>query len=718
MANTTTKGMTDLFSEAGVTVMELPEKEDDGKITCHWVNYKDTTKVYPLELFQGYNSLKAITFSFEFSFVSKLVDMFDTAEIVLGAEFIAAKMNTSLAEQMATVMANADEIKISLHRNKRFAKRVVEGDVEIRYPNIMADHRKIYMLKADDGRVRTIMPSANMSGSAWDPEHHIENYVVCDDMECYEAYLRQFDTVWSLSDSVIPDARVTEYVQKHDAEVLEAEESRNLEEALYDVANDNPVILKAKKNVDTAIVVQQSNDSAIKMEIIRYNKDILNFEEQHKEYLKEIKLRPKEGVIPVLAKTVKKYLVNAEKYRQKKLTIEKRSEEYPRMYIDYANGTVYIGNKMLDLSPSDGEIRKDISELLSIFDNYNRFVGDRKQAKHNHFKLLNAMFSSVFNAKLRCAAKMKNIGGVSALPLYMLLNSPPDCGKTFMVRVILKMMTGIENFGYKYRDVKSKELSFYQTTHKGIPIFIDEISSSFSLSFAEMIKTPQECEENVREDQPLTIFVSNKISSPKKELRKRMIFLTYKIKLPSRYKRREFETLGTHILHRMGTALYRKYLSRMLPYVMSELEKIETGEGLDDNYSPELMQKSSEIILSLIQENGFVVPDYMKILTWDDDYADNSRATYEDALNEIKGFYKSNRKIFTVDEKFVTICMSKDIGEKYCSSWETALPNEIMVTRIPDAEYAKIRMDRKELENHLGIRFDTGLKARLLNFLS
>lgn len=713
-------GMSDLFSQTGIEVLEKIENEDDKKTICYHMKYAKSTMVDPLELFSGYNSLKAITFSFELGFVAKISEMFDTVDVVFGAEFIASKINQGIAAQMAVILANADIIKSNLqnYKNRNFAKKIVDGIVEVRFPKIMVDHRKIYLLKADDGRVRTILTSANMSGCAWNPNHHKEFYVICDDFECYEAFLKDFNTIWSISEPIIPDAAIKIMNDSQYETNIDTDNSCKSEEKTYDVVTENPILSKVNKHVDETIIVQQIEDPEARMEIIHYDKDLENFEQQHKEYLKEIKLKEKNGVVSVLANTVKKYLTNAKKIRQKKITIEERSEYYPRMIIDYKEGRVSVGGNYLDLSPSDEDVRKDIEQLLSIFNNYNRFVGDIWQAQHNHFKLMNAMFSSVFNAKLRCEARLKNIGGVSALPLYMLLNSPPDCGKTFMVKVFLKMMTGIEDFGYKYNDVKSKELAVYQTTHKGIPIFIDEISSSFTLSFSEMIKTPQNCEEKLRENQPMTIFVSNKVSSPQKELRKRMIFLTYDIHLPSKFKRREFETLGTHLLFNMGTAFYRKYLGLMLPYVMDEIEKIITGEGLTNDYSPELMQKSSEIILSLVREYGFEVPDYMKIVTWDDDYADNSRSTYQDSLEEIKSLYKSNRKIFTIDEKFVTICISKDVGAKYCSKWETSLPNEIMFIRIPDAEFTKMRMNRKELEEHLNMKFETGLKAKFLNFIS
>lgn len=212
----------------------------------------------------------------------------------------------------------------------------------------------------------------------------------------------------------------------------------------------------------------------------------------------------------------------------------------------------------------------------------------------------------------------------------------------------------------------------------------------------------------MRENQPLTVFASNDVTAPKAELRKRMIYLTYEMHLPSTANRREYETLGKHIQHRMGTAFFRKYLSEMIPYVKREIEKIETGEGLSDTYSPELMRPSSETILRLIHKYGFEVPDYMTVLTWDDDYADNSRSTYQNALDEIKDLYYSQRKQFEVTEKFVTISMDKMQGTKRCNTWYSALPNELLAKIIPDPTLAKIQFDRAELEKFLEIKFDSG----------
>lgn len=722
-----------LFEEAEIPQITVVNRNDPGAdnnlIRCHWVNYEDTTMEDPLSLFDGYQDLKVISFSYNFGFVARITEKFEEAQIILGAEFVASKLNQTLANQMDEILATADELRLSLHRNKKLAKRVVEEEVEIRCPMAMIDHRKIYLLKADDGRTRTIMPSANLSARAWTGFNQIENFVVSDDPATYNAYLTEFETAWELSESVLPNARVEKEVRDTPMEELPDKDIAGVETDIYSVKDDNPILENIQKSItDKAIIVREVDDPETKLEIVEYNKDMEKLKQFHGEISKELKLSSKNGVIQLVPNIIKKYLFNANKVSMKRVSIEKKSADYPRMTIDYPTNSIIMDGQKVDLYPSDEEVKSDIRELLTVFSNFDNFIGRVDQAKDNYYKLMNALFSSPFNAKLRCAAYLRDVG-TSGLPLYVLLNSPKsNCGKTFMVRYFLKMMTGKKRLGYKFDKVKSKELEAFQMSekvqHKGIPIFIDEITSSFKIAFAGMIRTVDSCEADLREYQPMTVFASNVVSDPDETLRKRMIFMNFDIGLPSKVIPREMDTKGRQLINRIGTAFYRKYLSYMLPYVAGELNKLDTGEGLTDKYSPELMQKSSEIIIQIVKEYGFDVPDYMKVLTWDTDYADNSRSVYTEELDRMIELYKTEEKLFYIDEKYVTICLSNDkTGQKMVSNWVSLLPREIQAEKLPDANNAKIRMNRAELEHHLakhqpGFRFDTGIRAKIKNWLT
>ncbi len=722
-----------LFGEAELQPISVVSrnddiKEDNDKIHCHWVKYVESTYEEPLSLFDGFQEMKVISFSYNFSFVARLAEKFEHAQIILGADFVAFRMNQALAKQteqmiMSTISAESCLVQMNLNRNQKLAKRVIEEEVELRFPQFLVDHRKIYLLKADDGRKRVIIPSANISATAWVGFNQLENYVVSDDPVAYDNYLLEFETAWSLSTPIIPSARIVERVADKPMEELPDKDLLGKEAEEFSVIEDNPIINSAQTStVEKAIIVREVDDPEEKMEIIAHNKDLEILKQNQTEIFKGMKLIAKNDVIAIVPNVIKKYLFNAKKESMKKMPIEKVSLNYPRMIPNYETGEVYLDNEKLFLNPPDEEVRNDIVELLAVFSNFDNFVGKVKQAKRNHFKLMNAMFSSPFNAKLRCTAFIQDLA-TSGLPLYLLLNSPANCGKTFMVRYFLKMMTGKKRLGYKSEKVKSADLTAFQSVekvmHKGVPIFIDEVVSSFKTTYGGMIRTADSCEDNLREYQPLTIFASNVISDPDESLRKRMLFLSYDIGLSSDTSRSELEALGKQYMKRIGTAFYRKYLSYMVPYVMSELDKIVTKEGITDKYYPELMQRSSEIIIQIIKDYGFDVPDYMKVLSWDEDYADNSKAVYDEVLAKIYDMYNSENHLFQINEKYVTISLSNDwAGQKEAAKWANLLPREIQAEKLLDANYSKIRMNRKELEEHLGITFSTGLKAKLKKLLS
>ena len=710
--------MATLFDEPEIKVVSRNDTID--KIHCHYFKYEKDTYEEPLSLFDGFDDLKVISFSYNYKFVAKISEKFEHAAIILGAQFMAVRMNEETGNQLAEYLSQADVLRKYISGNERLAKRIAENEVEVRYPDGVIDHRKLYLLKADDGRTRVIFPSANASDRAWTRFSQIESFQISDDPVAYDKYLAEFETAWELSTTITPTARIIEKVADKSMDELV---DKGLDADIsYNPLEDNPIIEKVRTcQVDTAIVLRETKDVEEKREILVFNKDVQYFKEHKQEILKNIKLSVDDGIVRFVPNTIKKMEVNDKRLSLKKVDIVQKSMNYPKIVVDYASEEIQGDEKVLDLNPSDEDVRKDIEELLYVF-SFNGFIGKIRQAQENYFKLMNAMFSSPFNAKLRCDAFLRDIDA-SALPLYMLLNSPANCGKTFMIEYFLKMMTGKKRVGYKFDSVNKGMLEAFQSEekvlHKGVPIFIDEVTSTFKNSMGGLIRCVESCEQKSREFQPMTIFASNFVSDPDEALRKRMVFLTFDIGLPSNVDKQEFKQIGKGCLNRIGTAFYRKYLSYMFPYVTGERNKIITGEGLDTKYYPELMKKSSEIIIEILKEYGFEIPTYMKQLSWSNDYADNSKSVYNDELQKIYDLYEKQKNLFTIDAKHVIVCLSNDkTGQKMVANWVSLLPREINAEKIPDIMFQKIRMNRKELEQHLGVRFETSVFDRIKKIFS
>lgn len=196
------------------------------------------------------------------------------------------------------------------------------------------------------------MPSANLSARAWTGFNQIENFVVSDDPATYNAYLTEFETAWELSESVLPNARVEKEVRDTPMEELPDKDIAGVETDIYSVKDDNPILENIQKSItDKAIIVREVDDPETKLEIVEYNKDMEKLKQFHGEISKELKLSSKNGVIQLVPNIIKKYLFNANKVSMKRVSIEKKSADYPRMTIDYPTNSVIMDGQKVDLYP-------------------------------------------------------------------------------------------------------------------------------------------------------------------------------------------------------------------------------------------------------------------------------------------------------------------------------------------------------------------------------
>ena len=506
------------------------------------------------ELFSGFDSIKAITFSYDIGFIDKIMKKFKYGEIIIGGAFLTRKdnkINDLLAEVYATPYIASQEIQ----HYDYLVNLMREESLFVHTPMYVLDHRKIYLLKSDTGKTRVIRTSANMSNRAWNGEH-MEFYDYDDSLYCYEEYEKDFETAWKYSKdvpySIISSKKSDDFIEGNS-------------------------LIKETKECKKTIVVKYNEDIP---EIAQRAKSVIDCEtlkEEYKEILSGIDTKKKNGFIEILPKSIEKILHNQKRINQKKLTVNMVTEKYPEMTVDYTTGQIFLNKTPLDLKPGEAEVRSDIDQLLSIFRNFDDFVGNTKKLQANHFKLINAIFCSPFNAKLRCTAYLHD-KATSSLPLFLLVSSSTaNCGKTFIISAALKMMTGKDVQILNKASCKQDDVRTIQAGCKGIPVFIDEIDNKYKATITDILKYPEICEEKQWENQPMILFASNDIIEPDEILRKRMVFLRLEGALSSSIDQSAYKSKGRVIIKKLGTAFYREYLRRMIVDVKEQLDYIIYG---------------------------------------------------------------------------------------------------------------------------------------------
>lgn len=680
---------TDLFADnSNFTFVneEVNNKSDTNLLKIHQTELKDVCYSSVDELFSGFNTLKVITFSYSLSFINSIISKFDRAEIIIGGNFLVEKDQT-YHEFLAEVLANNAEVPKLIKKFQNLSSMMESENIEVRTPKFLIDHRKVYLLQSDDSKTRVITASANFTGKAWNNDI-VEN-ITCDDTDyAYEVYSEEFETAWANSSDIIKPVVSSKSKGSNDAD----DET--------DPLKDTSMLRKIKETGET-IVLQHYHEDNICLENIKYTIDHEKLKEDYLALLKECKFKSNEGLVKILPKHLVKIEHNQKQILAKKLSIRDVTENYPSLTFDYLEQKAFLNNKELDLNPSAEEIRKNIEQITYLFSNYDNFLGDHEKLKSTHFKVLNVCLCSPFFAKIRCTAKIRNVS-TNSLPLFLLIASETsNSGKTFIVNAALKLMTGKNDiYNLKACDCGKSRVDQLQTCGiKGLPIFIDEIDNKYVAQLRGLIKDPERCESRQLENMPIIVFASNDVLRPDEKLRKRMVFFALDAALSSEIDKTAFEGKGKKILKNLGTAFYREYLRRMLVKVKEILDKIIYSDDIAEGYYPDVMKISSEIIRDIFKEFSGEIPNYVKILSYRNDYSCDAIANVEDALRELHEFINNNRKSVKITKAIVTIEVGNERNSvNLLKSWKNILPAELRIKDQSTMSSYKITLNTKELK--------------------
>ena len=172
-------------------------------------------------LFDGFTTLKAITFSSSVEFLLRLAGRLEDMEVVFGAERILSKEHLALAQASHAVQAYGFADALVDHKaltealsrllgrsGQALLDRVVEGTLRFRLLRGRPSHEKLLLL-AGPGRRRVLTGSANLSLAAFEGRQH-EVHVAFDGDAAWSVFHDTYQRDWKDSVPVLSDALVTE----------------------------------------------------------------------------------------------------------------------------------------------------------------------------------------------------------------------------------------------------------------------------------------------------------------------------------------------------------------------------------------------------------------------------------------------------------------------------------------------------------------------------
>ncbi len=599
----------DLFSasqDAGVGLRKLDvvRAEYVGSETVTWE-----------ELFDGYDSLKAITFSSGVSFVCRLVERFEKAEIIFGCEDV---MQGTIQDVMAYQAKMIERLRDGTEKIKdRLVARIEEGTLSLRVARGRLSHEKIYLLASSDGRRRVVMGSANMSFSAFGGKQR-ENICYMDGEAAYDWYDEVYE---SLRESSTDDITKKAY--------LAADASENVD------ALPISQTVRVKKAVYIEPVADVSDD-------VQFVLDVRNLSSQIKPNIPStVKTDRKTGrtlLVPDSIVKIRRQVV--EEHEQEKL----RRSEYPQLDLDVENAKVLLNATELDLHPSEAEVAADVELYLKYMDGYSRFHGDWQDMQMRYFEFANWFFCSPFMASLRDIAARYNRNRLP-YPVFGLLYGQSKAGKTSFLETLLKMMIG-QKTKISAPDFTRKEIAALKTVVHGAPIIVDDLTQTrFQQHAVETIKWDDFGVPEHNDRYPAVVISANEdVKAISQEVTRRTVICRVQAGLTNT------EVMKSNVVRvcqqKLGTAMYREYLRRMLERIPDIIDRLKSD---DDGDEPDVLEISSKVLCEIISERANTKPSYVRPLSLDSYFSEE--VTGKHAIKVIQMAWRASRKSFVINEK-------------------------------------------------------------------
>ena len=581
--------------------LDVVKMEFAGAESCTWQ-----------ELFSGFDTLHAITYSSGIDFVYQLIDLFEDAEILFGCDEV---ISYSLQEIMAYQCKMVERMRSTASKMKLdLVSRIDQGTLRFFVARSVLSHEKLYLLSGKDGRKRVIMGSANLSRSAFGGFQR-ENICYLDGDAAYDWY-------WDCYCQLREDC--TDQIAKET--LLLADNGEHLEE--LPIART----IKAKK----ALILQPTEEAK---EEVRFVLDVKNLAGKFAPSVPKPDKKGKLMLSPEKMKTIRRQVVSTQT-KEKEL-----QSEYPQLEVFPDEKMVRLNGVDLDLHPPKEEIQNDVSLFLKYMEGYEKFHGDVTGMQRRYYEFANWFFCSPFMASMRDIAVRYN-QNLLPYPVFGLVYGQSKAGKTSFLETLLKMMIG-QKTKISAPDFTRSSIEGLKRTVKGAPIIVDDLTNTrFNQHAIETIKNDDFGVADGLLHYPAVVISANEdVKAVAPEVIRRTVICRVQAGLTNTEVMRS--SVVRTVQREVGTAFYREYLRRMLEIASDLLEEMKSDEV---ESAPDILAASSQVLTEIFQKYSEVPsPDYIRPLTLEDYFSEKVTGSY--AIKTIRSAWNTSRSSFEISER-------------------------------------------------------------------
>lgn len=611
-------------------MLESPVEQTELKSTSNLdvvkLEFGEVESVSWQELFSGFDTLYAITYSSGLDFVYQLLDFFEEAEIIFGCDEI---ISYSLQEIMAYQCKIIERMRETASRRKLdLVSRIEQGTLRFYVARSILSHEKIYLLSSRDGqRKRVIMGSANMSFAAFGGRQR-ENI-------CYMEGDRAYDWYWNCYCEL--KEKSTDQIARE--AFLFADDGDHVEEL--------PIAKTVK--IQKALVLQPVEN--VQQEV-RFALDVKDLAKKFSPSVPKPNKKGKLLLSPEKIKAIRRQVIS------NKQTESDLQSQYPQLEIFPDQGIARLNDKDLDLNPSAEEVEKDVSLFLRYMEGYEKFHGDVSGLQRRYFEFANWFFCSPFMASMRDMAVRYN-QNLLPYPVFGLVYGQSKAGKTSFLETLLKMMIG-QKTKLSAPDFTRSSIESLKRNVKGAPIIVDDLTNArFNQHAIETIKNDDFGVADQLIHYPAIVISANEdVKAVAPEVIRRTVICRVQAGLTNTEVMRS--SVVRTVQREIGTAFYREYLSRMMEKVSELLEQLK-----DDSIetTPDILAGSSQVLMGIFQTySKEPLPEYIRPLSLEDYFSEKVTGSY--AIKTIRNAWQTSRSSFDLSEK------SNELRYNAGATWE------------------------------------------------
>ena len=638
---------------------------DDGSgLRVVRARYVDEEK-FDWTLFEGFESLRVLTYSASSSAVVRMLDdfSFERFECVFGSEGRLGNFLEVLAfQQVVTGQTRAAIMGLKDERHRRILEKVAEGHARFWALRQCVAHAKLFLLSTGDRR-RVIVGSANLSERAFSGTQPETLVVFDNDDAAWDHYLGMFEAIRNSGSDEIP--LPSEPIVQAEIEVADA-----------------PVLT----DQSTTVIIEAPDPAEVEVsapvQLERIEKVVAV-------------LKPRLAAAIPTIRSGRQRITPAVKRELSRIRLVKSSDEADSRYfsLDRTYGKATLSGKDFPLRWDSQSVRSDAGLILDFFGNYEgAFEGDVPALQRDYFTLMAWLYFSPFICDLRSLAYLRD-SDVVRYPSFAIIFGKSNCGKTSLVDTLTTSMFGRPHTVDK-RSFTTAQLRGLQHAYRRHPVVFDDIGRrAFNTHGRDMIK--DELPPSVSEYPGFVLSMNAEPHSFPDEVAKRSMMTYTTTALPAHNEglRQKLQGEVQQIRKALTGHLYRRYLAE----VMSRLEL--------DRLPEDWLATSSSVLRGILEESSDgAPPPWCRKVTWLD-FADKRYDRVRDRvlhLLRLSAYTKREGEGpvgWTLDGDNVIVWEQRDAFGRRAFAWDD-LPS----TLIDEAASGGDRtvLHRKSLENFLG----------------